>query len=496
MDYRENTSNDYKLNNRMYEASQYNNTNNSNIDRMLSDRDNIILEDKRFNKQAKRNYIKKQKMGEITGEEFESQKIDQGMPLRSQFNPKKNDVDLEKSYNKYLDFNIFDDDQQESNLEISYFDPTGNSAFSFSDIGKNDSPKKTEPIYLISNSITDYSFFIYENLRNLTQDNTLFSTHSIFDILSVLYIASKSGSESELKNYLSFVDKDTVFTGCLGLKKYINKSECYDYQNILLISKKNPVNSEFINYISPLVTCFTVNTNESEKEANKLNIYLNSHYNNILGTIFRPDHLNNLNITCLTVGLLRPVWKIPFDKIIKSKFMGKEISIKDMMYSSGKTHKYFEDDNFQVLEMEMYDDIFSMGFLLPKKITNKLPQINLKDFDIYTEHMKYSVMDEIIIPKFKTQCKLRVSNILKKTGLNNIFNNIDLPELLGNQSKITDFVQNFTLLVDEKYIINNNNSHKFRGAISNRKFIVNRPFIYYIKLKTTNTIILMGQYYY
>jgi serine protease inhibitor len=486
---------DFKLNQRMYETSQHSNTN-ENIDRMLLDRDNMFSQDSRFNTQPKRNYVKKQKMGEITGEEFESQKMDQGMPLRSQYNSKKNDVDLEKAYNKYLDFNIFDDEQPESNLEVSYFDPNGGSVFSFSDIGKTNLPKKSEPIFLISNCVTDYSFFIYENLRNLMQDNSLIVSHSIVDILCSLYISGKANTESEIKNYLTLLDKDSVYSGCLELKKYITKSQCYDFKNILLINKKIPVNSDFIDYISPLTTCFTINTTDPVREANKLNTYLNSQYNNIFGQIFRPDHMNNLDITCLTVGLLRTVWKTPFDKIIKAKFIGKDISVKDMVYCSGKTHNYFEDDDFQVLEMKLYDDVLSMGFILPKKLSHKLPQINLKDFEVYIEHMKPSVLDEIVIPIFKTQCKLRVSNILKKTGLSGIFNKADFTELLGNQTKITDFVQNITLIFDDKYIPKTEKpSYKNHGIMSNRKFIANRPFIYYFRLLSTKTIILIGQYY-
>lgn len=489
-----------KINNRTFEST-YNNSHNDNINRTLMERDDIFNNFNVNEKYAqndskpKRNYVNKKlrdTSGEITGEDFEISEIDQGMPLRSQYNTNRNNIDLEKSYNKYLDFNIFDEEQPQSNLEVSYFDPNGGSMYNFSDIGKNSLTKKNNPVDVMSTVISDYSFFIYENIRNLMPSTTVIATHSIVNILASLYISSKGSTEAEIKTYLSLLDRDSTFLGSTILTKYLNKSQCYDFKNIVLLNKNLQYNSNFIKYIEPLVQYFTVNTFDAQKEAHKLNVYLNSQYNNIFGQIFRKDHIENLDITCLTVGLLRTVWKVPFNKIINMNF-GKNVV--KMMVSQKENYKYYEDINHQCIELDFYDNILSMGIILPKQNIKFAPNINSHDFETILNSLKPTILSEVAIPEFKVQSKVRNSNILKETGLVNFFSKADFPELLNETSNITDFVQNFTLIVENKSINSNNGRIMMKNKVIDNKFIANKPFMYYFKLLQTGTIIIVGQYY-
>jgi serine protease inhibitor len=482
-----------QMNNRIFD-NQVKHSQMSIVNR-LNDFDKLFEAEMQMKNEPKRNYLteKQKNKGEITGNDFSISKIDQGMPLRSQTNFRRNDeTDLEESFNKRLDFSIFDEEQDTNTKgEISYFDPSNGTDYDFNNFGKEESTTKLNPLQISANIMNDYGFFINENFRGLMTDNNCIMVHSIVQILESLYLGSKGNSSNDLKNYLNFVDKETIYNGSTKNIDYIKRSQCYDFRNIILLDKSVPINSRFIEYVSPLVLCFTVNKGDAISESQKLNKYVNSMFNNVLGQLYKPEHIQNIDVSCLSVGIIRTIWKTQFDKVITGIFNGKSHRPSPLMLSVGRTFPYYEDNNLQMIEMDLYDNSLTMGFILPKSI-GKLPKLNYKDYKIYSESMKPCVLDEVVIPQFKIQSKLRIANVLVKTGLQNLFTKLEVPELLGKQSKLTDFVQNIIVLVDQ---VAKPSDNKQSTTKSGKKFLANRPFYYYVKLLQSNSIILIGQYY-
>jgi serine protease inhibitor len=474
-----------KLDKRTFEINK--SSHKYNIDRLLLERDSLSgtdtrIQDSQYN--TARTYVNKSKTGEITGEDFDISTIDHGMPLRSQYKPRRNeDQSSIKSYNKYMDFNIYDEDQQTNKpSEVNYFDPENNSLFNFSDMTKT-SPqlKKTDPISILSHIHNDFNWFIFENLKQTFQSTpniSLFNTYGIVNLMSSLYLASKSNTEYEIKTYFNFNDKELVHSASIQLKQYIDKSQCLDWLDIMLINKDIPINKEFINYIKPYITCFTVDKRNPKQEAVKLNTYINSKFNNIFGPIFNSDHINKLELSLLTVGILRPVWKNNFDKVVKSSY-----GQPDMMVSHNKIYNYYSDDDCKIIELDMYDNILTMGIIMG----------NTNNYQDYITKLKPELITELAIPKFTQQVKMRANTILQKTGLSEVFNKIDIPELLGEQTLISDLVQNYIIIVEEVSKSHNKPVSKAKQN-KNIKFIANEPFTFYIRSIATDNIVLIGCY--
>lgn len=459
---------------------------------------NNFNHDERNNSSQQRN--NNNKIGEITGEEFQATSIDQGMPMRSAFNAKRNDEESDKSYNKYLNFDIYDDEKPD-NLNVSYYDPSGGSMFNFSDMKKSNLAKNSADsnMALMNNVINDFNWFIFENIRKLMGDTTLVASYQIINIMGSLYMSSKGNTEHELNNYFHFPTKEVIHTGLLGLKKYIDKSQCIDFRDIILINKKYQVASSFINNLKDLNGIFVVDPQQPILESHKINVWLNKLFGNLPGMVFNKDHISKMEINCLSIGVIRTTWAQPFDNVFKNRFYAKHasnIKMMDMMQSYGKTHYYFESNDFQLLEMRMFDNILSMGYILPKSTIN-IPDVKEKDIQVCIRNLQATVIDELVIPKFMKQCKLRISSLFKKSGLEQIFHRVDIPELIDKPGVITDIVQNFTIIVDESYNESQNSSKdkNVHGINSNRKFIANRPFIFYFRCIQTDTIILTGQFY-
>ena len=89
---------------------------------------------------------------------------------------------------------------------------------------------------------------------------------------------------------------------------------------------------------------------------------------------------------------------------------------------------------------------------------------------------------------------MRLNSILSKSGLINIFHNMDIPAITDDKTCLTDFIQNIYIVVDGKSNPPPIKEHTAKIIRTNRKFIANRPFIYYFRCIKTNTMIITGQY--
>lgn len=492
-------SNNYDSNKYLFErnnlisldSNNYKNTkDNIDYDKELKNKSNLYkniysyeksleIDNKNNNMSNKSNINNK---GEITGDIMDYDEIDKGMPYRSQFNPKKNEFiyDTNENYSRYTDFDIFDE-SKESNKNISYFDPNIPNA---SNLEENIRVlNNSDPNGLISDSINNYGLFMYDNIRNLIDDISFCYNYGIFILYSCLFAHS---NDLEIKNFFNMYNKDICEKGVLGINKYLDKSECLDIKNIIFYDKNLNSNIDKLDN----VILYEINKNNIHNEINNLNLWINKTYGNILKNVISGESLMKVNISLYSVGLIRTVWKIPFVKIISSKFYGfNSIDLMDFMQNSNNTYLYFEDNTIQAIELPFYDNILSMIIILPKIKLNKMFKIDIKDLDIYMNNLKPTLIDELLLPKFTKHFKLRYSNILKKCGLKSSFQFLNT-NIFNQSSHVSDVAQNIILIVDEKCYKNNEFNYSFKGK--GKKMIINKPFFFCIRIKQTNTNILNG----
>jgi serine protease inhibitor len=143
----------------------------------------------------------------------------------------------------------------------------------------------------------------------------------------------------------------------------------------------------------------------------------------------------------------------------------------------------------QALEIRCINNSISMGILLSKNDSNI--KINEETLPFLIDNMKETVLDEVKIPMFRTDFKVTLTKTLHDIGLSSLFKNLSCPALFPKKVLLHDCKQNITIIVSD--MIQSKSSLK-RGAVSNTKFICNRPFTYYFKLLKTNTILVLGNY--
>ena len=420
------------------------------------------------------NKFSDKKIGEITGNKYNNGINNYSTSLMST-------VDLRTNKKIYDTGNrLFELYDKKADFNISYYDG-GLLNPNYSDVNINDSVMSyDDPIICFNNINLDYGCFLLDNIINLTKESKSFSPYSILSFIICLYASAKYDTETLLKNYFKLPQKELLFRGLNEITKYIKKTKYFKIDNFIILNSNIKVNEHFIKYINNICKSIihdAIGTTE--------NIIASLGYK-FPKKIFHKNQFNNFNIIFLSCMHFKTIWDSPFDKIIFSKFNNRN---ENMLYAQNKKCYYYEDSNVKLVELAMCDQIFNFGFIISK--TSILPIINDKQFKNYIKSLKYCSINEIMIPKINLYNKIRLNSIIQKTGLNNIFEKIIIPEFVLSETNITDILQNISIDIDNNYYLNAKNT----DIKINSNFICNKSFIYYLRCVSTDSLIIIGQYH-
>jgi len=450
-------------------------------------------------------YVDTANIGEITGNFFDPSKLDQGMPMRcsSESNKKKDkfgDNAPSTQYNPSLDFDLYDDTPKTG---ISYFDPTNESnLMNFSSI--NDHPELLPPLksnkyeLVLSDANNNFTFDLLQKFNKSSQNKSLvISPFNIFTLFNILYLGSKGSTERELRDYLSLPDKKSVYNGLFTIVQGIVGQKIAKSTNIIFVNNKHNLNKAFKQYIGNLCLIEHINLNNAVNVSLKVNKHITKHTNNMLSNTLTPDKLKHMKIVLLNTLFFYSSWKIQFDKnkTYRTVFHGIEKTHVDMMCQYEQYHRYCEDSINQILELDYEDGEYCMGFILPKSSYHN-PIITSDQFNNYIEQLREEHLEQIQIPKFMQKSKYEI-NKLFSNSLKSLFKNANISDMVltNDLVYITSVIHETVILINE-YGLDSNSSHNLQATHRKRTvFIANHPFMYYVRYKPLNVVILSGHYY-
>lgn len=455
-----------------------------NIDRLLMEREDIFNQDSKMSLDTD----SMGRYGEITGNTYEQENVGRGLPLRSQYTIRKPVYDA----NEHLDFELYDD--KPSKLNVKYFDPNSSGSSGFADIHTSMTKisSQVNPVVINSSQIDRLNnnsfYYLFDLFRG---NNYVVNGFGLYNLFAALYLSSRGVTEIELKKFFEFPKKDILYKGLSKINDALSvSSHIINIKNFFIVGSDVPYNPYYYDSIRDLCILVRPNTSNPEKDAIKMNALVKRIIGIEMRNVITPENLYNLQLMFLSTAIIHPVWAIPFDRITSGIFFGESKDIKcNYLHSVGKSYGYFEDGDHQLLEMRCDGNEIVMGFLLHKN--NMIADIDDLKLHFFISHMKESVLDEIKIPMFTQDLKLRFNNTLKNMGLSSIFTAIISPEFFPEGIVLQDIVQNIKIIIDDTSV-KSNESH--RGYRTIRKFIANKSFIYYFRLVKTNTILLMGTY--
>ena len=326
--------------------------------------------------------------------------------------------------------------------------------------------------------ITNYGLFLFDNLLEIMRCPFIFSPYLIYSIFGSLFIGSDGNTEVELKNYFNFPRTDILMSGLNDIQNILNKNHIsIKSGNCIIFSDNNDFNPQFCKKINNYTKVRRINTTNYEKESENINKIISNTYQ-IEKKSISSSIIQNSSIILLNYASINPIWLSHFTKTSKQDGI-------DFMHAYKQTFGYFEQSGFQVIEIVSQDNL-CMGIIYGDiELTDK----NLK---FIISNLRPQILEEVKIPKFKLQTKLKYTNILKETELKTVFLDLKVSELFNTECEISECIQNIEFNFNENSIpIKKENN---TGYVTTRKFIIEKSFRFYLRSRINNCILFLGTF--
>jgi hypothetical protein len=472
-------------------------TNPKDFERLLIERDFTKKEKIQNNGQANLAFNpldKDTNQGEITGNAFDISQLEQGMPIRSNY--QISEPKLESNPTDNTDFNIFDQ-KPSSEFNVEYDNTGFNMSYSTLDEIEAESadPKSNaysntyssgptlDPIESYVTTINEFSFFLLSRLSEVMNSEFVISPYLVISLFSLLYIAADNTTNTKdtIKDYFSFINKDLVSE---SMYKLFSDSENIFFKNIMIYNKNLQPKHYFINSTKHICDYNAIN----DTVVNTLNNKYMKHFDNIIS---HNSLIKNPSLLCINAMNAKAILNIQVDKIFTSDFNNSE---HDFVSISNQNIYYLHSDEITIIELNLADNKHTFGLLFNNNSINNLSKIlnNNELINSYLNKIKLTKIKKLDIPIIQTKTKLNLKSVLCKFGLHDVINNCSIPEMFSQPLDLNSIVQNisFTFNGDFVRVPATNKSTK----ILNEHIILNHTFNYYIRNKEYGHIILSGLY--
>jgi serine protease inhibitor len=474
------------MENMAIDKSSKNNNHGQNIDRLLFERDNVFGMNSRDDGQDKGDF------GEITGGEYEDNTLDRGLPMRSQYVIKKPMYDQ----NEHLDFDLYNNDKKPSKLNIKNSDLMNDNMPGFAEISISMTKISTQinPMGICSEGIDKLNnnlfYYLFDVMIN---KNYIVNGIGMYNLFGGLYLVADGTTEFEIKKFFDFPNKESMFKGLSKINGVLKNIEhMINIKNFMLVGDDVPYNPKCSDSIKDFCMLIRANIDNPESETRQINHIINKIMGEEIKTPVHADNIFNLQLMFISIATIHPVWNVAFDDITNNMFNALDHRRKEYyLHSVGRNFGYFEDNQNQILEITCNGNKLVMGILLSKEEFGA--EIDDMKLHFYISNIKDSVIDEVKIPMFKQNLKMRYNATLKNMGMHSLFINTTSQNLFPEGVSLQDVTQNVKITIDNKCASKNSNGNK-NSYVSSRKFIANKPFIYYFRLPQTNTFLFFGTY--
>lgn len=383
----------------------------------------------------------------------------------------------------------------------------------------NQPQKQLQPQYLLleqrDSMLSILSNLLYNKLYNHMSDkyNYILSPFSLYYVLLSLLVGARGNTFNELGTLLGMVKSDilpALITESIKLQRELINHEGVNIRisNGFFIDNdfKDSIIPKYNEFMKKVGKTYIVNFNQPSYATSRMNDWVSDITRGLIKDLMKPsDIIPNTMMVLINVIYFKANWKNQFNKMATSsqnfsKSTGLKVRV-PLMYQKSK-HYYFEDGQFKVLTLSYQNPNFVMDVILPNNKTENFPVANLQQFlEIYNNHQMNQEV-EIYLPKFKQQNQINLKPILKRLGVNKLFNK-NTSDLLnigiknGNNLYVSKIIQEAVIIVDEvgtEAVAATMSMVNSLGTSKSLVFRADRTFQYTIRYVPTNTILFTGVY--
>ena len=354
---------------------------------------------------------------------------------------------------------------------------------------------------------------------NYNNGNLIFSPLSIYSALAMTYSGAKNNTRSEMAAALNYPENNQGFNEAWKelITKLIttdpeSKTKSLSIANAIWISNtmnlmnpyENIVRSFFLSEISRLD--FLTQPQEAIKTINK---WVEDKTNNKITDLLNKNSVNSGTRCILTNAVhFLDAWDVPFDSNYSKKddpfYISLSIAVSTLfMVSATESYKYFENLDYQVVEIPYKNSGYSFVLFVPKSL-NTAFTFGLK-YEDYEEVIKKMMYTDVIItmPVFEMTSNFSLSETLKNLGVKEAFTDqADFSLITGKKDlSISDVLHKAYIKVNENgteaaattAVVMDITAIPHKAPV---KIKADRPFTFFIKHNATNCILFMGKYHY
>jgi serpin B len=379
-------------------------------------------------------------------------------------------------------------------------------------------PDDKEPIPVgnltFQDAVNSFSFSIFKELFEEDNNNLFISPYSIFTALAMTYEGAKGKTAEEMADVLQVEqDNESFHLYMKNLYDVLNKQNI-DYNistaNALWVKENLQLLEEYLNIIQEFYggDATEIDYSNPSESAAIINNWVENQTNGLIKDLITEDMINPLTALILTNAIyFKGIWKTQFDPENTTNRLfettaGASVDAETMtLVNTYNRFYYTENDDMQLLELPYTGDDISMMILLPK-INNVASLVNTIDIEMFSKWTSSMIQRkvDIYLPKFEVETRYVLKENLMNLGMTLPFmENADFSLIAGAKDLfVSNVVHKAFIDVNEEgteaaaatAVVMETTANG--GGSSNIVFDCNRPFLYFIYHKQTETILFMG----
>ena len=358
----------------------------------------------------------------------------------------------------------------------------------------------------------EFAFDLFYKILQTTSDKNVFiSPLSVDFALGMTLNGANTVTEQEMKNVLhhsGLTDEqiNEYYQLMLNALPSIDPSTKLNIANSIWCKEGFPFKQAFLNVNAKYFNAKISNLNFASPTAlQTINNWCAEQTNNLIKEAL--DAISSDAVMYLINAIyFKGVWVTQFDKkqTAKAPFYaetGAQNQV-DMMHIPKSEFPYYEDENAQYLDMAYGNGAFSMTVILPhdgKTLQDITDNVSASYFKNIIENRLYPANVTVFLPRFKTEYKATLNDILIALGMSSAFGSDGTADF----SDISEFYLFISRVIHSTFVeVNEEGTEAAAVTIvemgttsvgNSPVFRADKPFMFVIRENSTGVILFMGK---
>lgn len=468
-------------------VEQYNNRHKQNMSRLDIERSGFFNQ---VQDQSNRNnnFMKRNLNDEL---EFNLYNDSESISSNSKDNYDLESYDLDSYDSDSYDFDNYD--KNPDNIDGVKYNDMFDGSINFADVNEDTRIYKEEKssMNIFGEIFNLLNINLYMDMKNKIKSNYCVSSYILMYFISLLFICSNDKTEYILKDFFKNIQKREIYSLLINLKKYIYSSKSIKFNECTIISDKNPINQEALKLINNFTPLYLVNNKKDLSVINKNFIRISN--NSMIPSNF--DFQKKDIVNCQTINF-KPIFRFKFNKnlIRNINFIGKQRRVETMVTIEDKTFLTCNNNEYSLVEIDLEEPHLGFGILIRKDYVDINKNFNNNILNILISNLKPEKYSKISFPLFNKSFSYSLINQFSRLGFNYLTENSNFMNLSPQVPlKVKNILQRINIDIKPigKYSYK---SASINDRFNNLVFKADHSFLYYVRLRPTNMLLLTGIY--